>query len=148
MIRRLMLLAAAMAVSGLVVGACSAGGTSPEMSNARIAQPTGPNTAMYFTADGYGTDDRLIGATVDIATEVQVHETVMNDDGTMGMNHVGAVDLPAEGQIVLEPGGLHLMFLDVERLEVGDVVEVSLQWREAGDVKMDVEVVAPGDTGG
>ncbi|MEA1903152.1 MAG: copper chaperone PCu(A)C [Actinomycetota bacterium] len=139
---------ALVALFGMLLAACGGGADAPVISDARIGQPTGPNGALYFTADGYGTDDRLIGADSDIAPMVQVHETIMNDDGTMGMNHVEGLDLPADGQLVLEPGGYHVMFMTVDRLDVGDVVEVVLQWEMAGDMTLQVEVVAPGDTGG
>ena len=141
MIKKIVLLA----VAGMLLAACS-GSDSPTISDARMGQPTGPNGGVFFTAEGYGTADRLIGATTDVAREVQVHETLMNDDGTMGMNEIGAVDLPADGELVLEPGGLHLMLMDVDRLEVGEEIDMVLQWENAGDMEIRVEVVDPSET--
>jgi periplasmic copper chaperone A len=94
--------------------------------NARIGKPTGPNAALYFTAEGYGQDVVLTGATTEVASSVQIHETTTADDGTMGMQEIGSLDLPADGQLVLEPGGHHLMLLEADRLEVGSTVEVTL----------------------
>jgi copper(I)-binding protein len=114
----------------------------------RIGQPTGPNAALYFHADGYGTADRLVAVTTDVASRVEIHETTMNDDGTMGMSPIDGLDLPADGELVLEPGGYHIMLIDVDRLEVGEMVEVVLDWEHAGAQSIEAEVVAPEDTMG
>lgn len=131
--------------STLLLAACSGGG-GPEISDARLGQPTGPNAAVYFTATGGGDADRLVGATTDVAGSVQIHETTMGDDGTMSMQPVGGLDLPADGALVLEPGGYHLMLLDADRLEIGDTIEVILEWETAGEQTIEAEVVDPGDT--
>lgn len=138
---------AALAVLGaLVVGACG-GGSGVDVTNARMGQPTGPNAAVYFTASNQGDEaDRLVGASTDAAASAEVHETVMAEDGTMTMQSVEALDLPAGGTLVLEPGGYHLMLIDAERAEVGDTVKVTLTWEEAGEMTVDVEVVDPGET--
>lgn len=130
----------------LVAVACGedGGGDSPELSNVRVAQPTGPNAAMYFVAEG-AEADRLIGASTDAATSVHIHETVVGEDGTMGMQPVDGLDLPAGGELILEPGSLHLMLIEAERMDVGDSVSVTLTWENAGDITVNAEVVAPGD---
>jgi hypothetical protein len=84
----------------------------------------------------------------DVAASVEIHESSMGDDGAMSMQPVDRLDLPADDDLVLEPGGYHLMLLDVDRLEVGDTVEVTLSWEQAGDMTIEAEVVAPGDTMG
>lgn len=132
-------------VLGLIAVACG-GGSAPTIENPRIGQPTGPNAALYFTVKGYNQSDRLIGATTDVATQASIHETVMKDDGTMGMQPVGALDLPANGTLVLEPGGYHIMLMDVERLDVGETVIIALQWENYGEQQIEAEVVHPADT--
>jgi copper(I)-binding protein len=52
----------------------------------------------------------------------------------------------AGSSLVFEPGGLHLMLLDVDRLEVGDIVVVTLNWQTAGDMEIEAEVVDPAET--
>lgn len=141
-------LGTALILLGLVAAACGGSSSEPILSDIRIGQPTGPNGALYFTADGYGTDDRLIGAETNVADHAEVHEAIMNDDGTMGMRHVDGLDLPADGTVVLEPGGYHIMLMDVDRLDIGARVKVTLQWENAGDIEIEAEVVDPADTGG
>lgn len=134
------------AVVALAMAACGGGGESVEVSDARVGQPTGPNAALYFVATSGGEADRLVGASTDFATAVELHETTMGEDGTMGMQAVEGLDLPAGGDLVLEPGGYHLMLVEADRMEVGDTIEVTISWEQAGDMTIEAEVVEPGET--
>lgn len=134
-------------VVALMLAACGGDdGGSVDISDARVGQPTGPNAALYFTATSGGDDDRLLGASTDAASSVEIHETTMGDDGTMGMQAVDGLDLPAGGDLVLEPGGYHLMLLEADRMEVGDTIEVTITWEQAGDMTISADVVEPGET--
>ena len=132
---------------GLLAAACGGSGDAPALSDVRIGRPAGPNGAMYLTAEGYGTVDKLTGATTDVADSVETHESFMGADGTMGMRPLDGFDLPADGALVLEPGGLHLMLINVDRLDVGDKVKVTLHWESAEDMEVEAEVVDPADAG-
>lgn len=134
-----------LAVLGSLLAACGGAADGIEISDARIGQPTGPNAALYFTATADGAD-RLLGATTDVAASVELHESSMADDGTMSMQQVDGLDLAPDEALVLEPGGYHLMLIDADRMEVGDTVEVTVSWQEAGDMTIEAEVVEPGDT--
>jgi copper(I)-binding protein len=79
---------------------------------------------------------------------VQIHETTTADDGTMGMQEIGSLDLPADAQLVLEPGGYHLMLVEADRLEVGSTVEVTLTWQQAGTQTIEAEIVEASETMG
>ena len=119
--------------------ACSESG--PEVSDVRIGLPAGPNAALYMTIVGGSESDSVIGAATTAARAVELHESTMNDDGTMGMGELEAIEVPAGATVVLEPGGIHLMLVDVEPLEVGEEVEVSLTWEHGGDMTLLAEVV-------
>jgi hypothetical protein len=64
------------------------------------------------------------------------------------MRQIESLDLPPGGSLVLEPGGHHLMLIEVDRLEVGDTVEVTVSWDTEGDMVIAAAVVDPGDTVG
>ncbi|MFZ0014304.1 MAG: copper chaperone PCu(A)C [Acidimicrobiia bacterium] len=131
----------------MAVAACGGGVDSLTVSDQRIGEPTGPNAAMYFTVES-NSADRLLEASTAVAASVQIHETVMDDHGAMGMHALDSLDVPADTEVVLEPGGTHLMLIDVDRLRVGESVEVVLTWENAGEMKLDVEVVEAADTMG
>lgn len=128
------------------VAACSSGEETIEIVDARLGEPAGPNAALYFTASGGDEPDRLLGARAAVAAEVQIHETATGQDGSTTMRPVDGLDLPADGELVLEPGGYHLMLVDVERVESGDEVDVTLIWENSGEMTIPVDVVEPADT--
>lgn len=135
------------AVVALALAGCGGdGGGAPEILDARVGQPSGPNAALYFTATSGGQADRLLGASTDAAASVELHETTMGDDGTMGMRALDGVDLPAGGELVLEPGGYHLMLIDADRMEVDETIVVTISWEQAGDMTVEADVVEPGET--
>lgn len=65
-------------------------------------------------------------------------------DGEMAMTMQELVDglpLPAGETVVLQPGGYHVMLLDLaEPLEVGDEIELTLDFENADDTTLTVEV--------
>lgn len=129
------------------LGACGgADGGVPEIADARVGAPAGPNAALYFTAIGGDESDRLLGASTTVASEIQIHETTVGEEGTMGMRPLEGLDLPPGATLTLEPGGLHLMLIDVERLRVGDEIDVTLVWENGGERTISADVVDPGET--
>jgi copper(I)-binding protein len=143
--RRAVAVLCALAVVGLVTGCQGPGGIA--VTHARVGVPAGPNAALYFTAANEGGEtDVLIGASSDVAGGVEIHETTQAEDGTMRMRPVTGLDLPAGETLTLEPGGLHVMLIDVEPLEEGEDIAVTLHWESAGDMEVEAEVVSPAET--
>lgn len=69
---------------------------------------------------------RLVSASSPVAGVVEIHEMSM-DGTTMRMRAVPAVDLPAGRPVKLEPGGYHVMLMDLKRqLKEGERVPVTL----------------------
>ena len=130
-------------------GAAAAGdGGEITVSDARVPVPAGANGAAYMTLSSDGGGDRLVGASTDIAEAVELHETTA-EDGSMAMQPVDGVEIPAGGEAVLEPGGLHVMLIDVtEELAEGDTVDITLTFENAGEQTVSAEVVPTGDMPG
>jgi copper(I)-binding protein len=103
--------------------------------------PTPERGAVYFMVENTGTEaDRLVGASSDAAGVVQVHETTMVD-GTASMGEVEGVDVPAGGSVTFEPGGYHVMLMEIpEALEVGSSIDVTLSFEGAGDLDVTAEI--------
>ncbi len=56
----------------------------------------------------------------------ELHRTVINE-GMASMQHIKKLDVPANGSIKLEPGGLHLMLFNPQRaLSSGDSVTLTI----------------------
>ncbi|PCH71840.1 MAG: hypothetical protein COC12_07165 [Rhodobacteraceae bacterium] len=85
--------------------------------------------------------DRLLDVRADYP-KVQVHETI-EKDGIARMQPAGEIDIPAGGMIELKPGGYHIMFMGLkgaQRFSVGETVEATLVFEQAGEVTIDFPV--------
>lgn len=132
----------ALACLSLWAGA-SAAAEPPAISEAWIrATPPGARTAAaYLTMTSIGTADRLVGATTPAAAAVEIH-THVTEGGLQRMTRLTDLTLPAGVAVRLEPGGLHLMLIDVARpLEPGTNVPLSLRFATAGAVELEIPVV-------
>jgi periplasmic copper chaperone A len=108
---------------------------------AGAALPAGTNTAAYLTIRNRSEEsDRLVAATSNAARAVELHQTV-EEDGMTRMRRVDGIDVQADESVRLEPGGLHLMLIDVNRRVVrGDSVELRLRFERAGEIEVRAEV--------
>lgn len=103
---------------------------------ARAMPPAAKTGGGFVTITNSGTtDDALLRVTSPVAGEVQLHETVMEND-IMKMGPIeGKLALPAGEALTFEPGGLHLMFMQVDvPFAEGDEVPVTLYFEHAGAV--------------
>lgn len=96
------------------------------VSDVWVRQPAEGQTrsAAYGVIVNNGAADvTLVGGTVSIDAMVEIHETVMGDDGAMQMQErQEGFMIPAGGMFVLEPGGPHIMMLDIDPADfMGDI---------------------------
>lgn len=106
---------------------------------ARVTIPSRP-AAAYFSVANAGGADRLVAASSPAFGRVELH-THLHQDGVMKMMKVEAIDVPAEGEAALAPGGDHVMLFDaVEPLKIGDSFPLTLTFEKAGDVEIMVPV--------
>ncbi len=100
------------------------------------------NGAVYFVIDnGTNANDALIGASTDIAEAAEAHMTMENAQGVVSMSMQDAVQIPAGESVSFKPRGLHLMLVNLSKdLNVGDTFSVILQFEQAGDITLQVEV--------
>ena len=98
-------------------------------------------SAVYLEIDNRGEEaDRLVGAAVARAGHTMIHRSVV-EDGIMKMRHVDAIDIPSGASVRLEPGGLHLMLMEVSSpLEPGERISVTLAFERTGQLVLSVPV--------
>jgi periplasmic copper chaperone A len=85
----------------------------PENAALRLsADPSAPS-AVYFTISADGNRAMTITSiTSDDAERIEMHES-RRENGMMTMAPVERIEVPANGQAVLRPGGLHLMVFGI-----------------------------------
>jgi periplasmic copper chaperone A len=158
---RYLLRALALVASLALLAGCGSDGGGIAVSDAwaRTSPSMASAGAAYMLISNQGdVDDALIGASVDssVAATVEIHETVaMGSDTTMGemgsdttmsggmmsMQPVDRIELPAGESATLEPGGYHLMLLDLaEPLEAGETISITLTFEQAGEQVVEAEI--------
>lgn len=118
---------------------------------ARENPRTGGAGGAFMTITNAGdADDVLVGASSPVSADVELHTHIM-EDGVMRMREVeGGIPVPAGTVVELQPGGYHVMFMEInEPLVEGDEFPLTLIFEHAGsiDVMVSVEDISAGAHG-
>jgi copper(I)-binding protein len=113
---------------------------------ARAMLPSQPAGAGYVTITNNGTEaDRLLSIISPAAGKVELHTMEITGDVMVMRPVEGGLDVKPGETAKLEPGGMHLMFMDVaENFSEGDVVRITLTFEKAGQVEVDLPVMRAG----
>ena len=100
--------------------------------------------AVYLNLRNVGNaPDQLVAVTSPVAEFAEVHQTRIEDD-VMRMGAVDAVDLPTDTMVALEPGGYHIMLMQLtEELFEGDAFPLTLQFASGAEQTIAVPVYDP-----
>ncbi|WP_324779695.1 copper chaperone PCu(A)C [Thiobacillus sedimenti] len=113
---------------------------------ARATVPGQPVSGAYMQIRS-DADARLVGVTSTAVPRVEVHEMSM-DGGVMRMREVKAIELPKGKTVSLEPGGYHIMLMNLKKpIAAGDVIPLTLVIEADGKrqtVEVKAEARAPG----
>lgn len=107
---------------------------------ARATVPGQPVSGAYMQLQS-DADARLVGASSPLVPRVEVHEMRMEGD-VMRMREVKAIELPKGKTVALEPGGFHIMLMNLKKpIAAGEVIPLTLVV-ESGGKQQTVEVKA------
>lgn len=110
----------------------------------RASVPGQANGAGYMEIENDGKQaDRLLEVRSDAAERIELH-TIVNENGMAQMRQVNGIDIPANGEVKLAPGGYHVMFLKLKApFKTGETVPATLRFERAGEVAITFEVKPP-----
>ncbi|WP_393059328.1 copper chaperone PCu(A)C [Streptomyces sp. LN549] len=133
-------LAGVLAIStGLTLAGCSSSDGKPELKvmGAFMPQPVNDMAAAFLVVrNNGGSSDRLTSVTSPLSDDVTIHETK-----NQAMRMVSSFDVPAGGELDLERGGNHIMFMKLKQQpKQGETVSVELHFEKAGPIKVDLPV--------
>jgi copper(I)-binding protein len=143
--RRLLLLGASVLCCAITIAA------THEHGALRISQPWSRATAAgmpmgvaYLNITNLGKKaDALIAASTPAAARVEMHHTTLVD-GMARMRPLREIAIAAGATVKIEPGGIHLMLVDLKApLVAGEPVPLTLEFRVAGRVTVELDVKAP-----
>src|SRR5690606_30715071 len=87
-----------------------------EVNGAWVREPI-PGRAMsaaFMQLSNPGSADKvLVSAKAEWAGNIEIH-THINDQGVMRMRQIESFTVPAGGNVILQPGGLHLMLFNLQ----------------------------------
>lgn len=115
----------------------------------RATPPRAQAAGGFLAIENSGREpDRLVGVASPVAGRAEIHEMRMQD-GTMIMRPVeGGIEIPAGGEVVLAPGGFHIMFMELkDAFTEGSRVPVTLRFEKAGNLETFLHVQGLGARG-
>lgn len=110
-----------------------------QVTGAFLPMPASPSVASAYLVfhNLTGRADTLVSARAAWA-----NQTMSMGEGAASMKMLGSVTIPPHGRVVFTPGHDHLMFEGLrQKLKVGERVEVTLHFRNAGNIALKVPVV-------
>lgn len=115
--------------------------TGSEGENAMEEMAMGSTSAAYMTlVNNTDTPDRLVEVSTAVAEVVELHNVEM-ENGVMKMRPVEGIEVPAGGEVSLEPGSYHAMLIGLTQdLSEGDTVTLTLTLENAGTIELEAPV--------
>ncbi|MET7413963.1 copper chaperone PCu(A)C [Streptomyces rubiginosohelvolus] len=140
--RRTALVGVLALTTGLTLAGCSSdsgSGGEPELKvvGAFMPQPVSDMAAGFLVVQNSGgTADRLTSVTSPLSDDVTIHETK-----DQKMREVSSFEVPANGELDLERGGNHIMFMKLkQKPKQGEKVSVELHFEKADPITVDLPV--------
>lgn len=97
----------------------------------------------YMTLHNAGAEPVVVaGLRTDLAMMPMIHATSTDAQGVTRMSHMEAVEIPTGETVALEPGGLHLMLMDLQRPMVeGESYTLSVIFADGTEATVEVPIL-------
>ncbi len=117
-------------------------GTATPMAGMNIGSTT--SLAGYLIIKNTGSaDDQLLSASADFAGMVMLHKSVVDSNNVATMQEVQSIDIPAGQTVTLQPGGFHIMFMNLKTTpQVGSKIILTLVFQKAGTISVQADVTS------
>jgi len=117
--------------------------TQPMSGDMTMGNLSGKTSSAYMTLENASdVPDALLKASVssDVAEKAELHTTVREGE-IMKMRPVDQIEIPAKGEAQLQPGGFHIMLLNLKKdLKENDVVTLTLTLK-SGELQVGAPVL-------
>lgn len=122
---------------GLV--ACQPADLDPDISVehgvVRAPLPGQTTAVAYFDIVNQGGEDVLLAANSNASARVELHNHI-HEDGLMKMRQVDHVDVPREGTVSFQSGGLHVMMFNAD---TDGPVTLTLDFKTHDDITVELK---------
>ena len=132
-----------MLLSSLVVSSAWAQNVSVQSAWARATVQGQKATGAFMTLTSK-TDTKLVGVSTSVAGVAEVHEMKM-DNNVMQMRALpDGLTLPAGKAVALQPGGYHVMLMDLKLpLQKDTTIPLTLRFKDAKGVESNLDIKVP-----
>ena len=129
-------------------GEARAGAILASRAWARATPPGAGIGGGYVTIRNAGDQpDRLVGFSSPAAARGELHEMSV-EGGVMRMRPVPSLEIAPGETVVMKPGGLHLMLMELKApLRQGEPLRATLRFERAGPLELEFSVARPGAPG-
>ena len=111
----------------------------------REAPPGSSVSAAYMTIENKGESDTLVSISSELAENVELHTTKVDDNSVATMEMIDILEVPSNKSIELEPGGMHIMLIGLKESLIGkESVDLKLVFDKAGEVEIKAPVKKSG----
>lgn len=88
--------------------------------------------------------DTLLEVRVEAIPRVELHRSETDENGVARMIKQEGIEIPAGETVMLQPGGLHVMFMELggDPFELGEAINATLVFENAGEMVVDFKVEA------
>ena len=139
-------------VAALALGGCDrhpVGTLWVDRAWVRLAPVPGRPSAGYLVVHGGSAPTRLVAIDSAAAGSAELHRSMTENQGAMTMatmRPVDGIDVPAGGDVVLAPGGYHLMLFGLApQIAAGGTMPLTVRFAKGAPIVVEAKVVAAGD---
>lgn len=108
---------------------------------ARAVPPGQMNSASFMVLSNTDLKDiALVKGSSSVAKAVELHNHI-NEDGVMKMRQVQQINIPASGNVNLQPGGYHVMLIGLNQdLMEGKEIDLKLDFSDGSSQELTIPV--------
>ena len=108
---------------------------------ARAVPPGQPNSAVFMQLLNTSKNDHaIINASSNASKIVELH-THTHEGGMMKMRRIDRIDIPANGSTSLQPGGLHIMLIQLhDGLKPGQNISLTIEFEDGSKTTIQAPV--------
>ncbi|WP_375264237.1 copper chaperone PCu(A)C [Palleronia sp.] len=99
--------------------------------------------AAYMTIRNTGDEAVILtGLSTELALMPDIHRSTTNEQGVTSMSPADDIEIPGGGAVVLEPGGLHAMLMQLQRpMKEGGSFDLTLEFSDGGKAQVEVPIL-------
>lgn len=97
-------------------------------------------SAIYLNIVNAGAQDNLVIAETDVTAHTELHKTIV-ENGISKMTHIHNLTIPANSNVEMKPGGLHIMLMQLPKLlKHNEQIKLKLKFETCGIIELEVPV--------